>query len=88
MNLNTRRIKNQITMRLEATNDIATNKGRWIVGSMNDTLGMSVANRPAVHFTPESARKEADRLAQNDPGKYFVILQISGASVANSITHI
>jgi hypothetical protein len=87
MNLNTRRIT-QITTRLESTNDIAKNKNRWIVGSMSDTLGMSVANHPAVHFTQESARKEADRLAQNDPGKYFVILQISGASVANSITHI
>jgi hypothetical protein len=87
MNLNTRRIT-QVTTRLDSTNDIAKNKNRWIVGSMNDTFGLSVANRPAVHFTQESASKEADRLAQNNPGKYFVILQISGASVANSITHI
>jgi hypothetical protein len=77
-----------IITRLESTNDIANTKNYWIIGTMDDYTGLSIAKHPAVHFRQESARKEADRLARNHPGTHFLILQISGASVANYITHI
>lgn len=61
------------------TADAAIQGRGVIIGSVDEQGFISISAKPAVHVTGESARKEAERLAQANPGKRFVRLQIIDA---------
>lgn len=61
-------------------------KNQFMIGSVDpQTGGFSFAPNPKLHSTKQSAYAEAERLANNFPGKRFVVVQIAGSVVANGV---
>lgn len=52
----------------------------WIV--WNERTGISPAKK---HATEQDARKEAERLAEKQPGDTFVVFESTGSVVAKSV---
>ena len=61
-------------------------KNQFMIGSVDpQTGGFSFAPNPKLHPNKQSAYAEAERLANNFPGKRFVVVQIAGSVVANGV---
>lgn len=65
------------------TNALEQVKGRRFVVASIDAEGyFSLAARPFFHPTASLAQAEADRLAQKDSNKVFIVMGIMGGSKA------
>lgn len=53
-------------------------RGRFLIGSFQEGVGLSFSNTPVVHGAPSEARAECARLAKLNPGKAFVFVQLCG----------
>jgi len=53
------------------------NRGSFIVASNSDA-GISIAKEPKQHASSIIAKREAERLAQSDGSKEFIVLQVVG----------
>lgn len=53
------------------------NRGSFIVASNSDA-GISIAKEPKQHASSIVAKREAERLAQSDGSKEFIVLQVVG----------
>lgn len=58
----------------------STKENNYVVGSF-DGMHFSVSSNPAIHTTFASARAECGRLANDTPGKMYIILQLKGAEL-------
>lgn len=61
------------------------NKGNFIVASNSDA-GISIAKEPKQHASATIAKREAERLAQSDGSKEFIVLQVVGTVKAVGVT--
>ncbi len=60
---------------------------KFIIGSINRANGIwSIASNPNEHTSESHARREAERLAQLDPSKTFVLMEIKGRVRMESVT--
>lgn len=50
--------------------------GSIIIGSIDFKGKLSVAPTPVIHATEQTAVNEVTRLATNNPGKQFIVLQV------------
>lgn len=57
-----------------------TNK-QYIVGSVDQDGGFSIAKTPVIHTTAHQARQECSRLAGQFPGKIYIMLKLDGAEL-------
>lgn len=62
-----------------AVQDVRNRK--YIVGSINVEGVFSLATEPVRHSTLLQATAEADRLAKLQPGKAFIVMQLSSGSL-------
>ena len=52
-----------------------------IVGSVTDTGLVSFSTNPVIHVDATAARSEAKRLANQNPGKMFIMAKLVGAEL-------
>ena len=76
-----------ITTSTSFANAVSATRARQFIVASFDTSGMfSASARPAFHSSMASAVAEAERLANLNPGKLFVPMQIaSGKFVPSSV---
>lgn len=60
----------------------------YIVGSLDEYGNISFSTTPVIQGTEASAKAEASRLAQNNPGKTFMYVQFRGGFVANQLVQL
>lgn len=53
----------------------------YVIASYSTCSGVSIANEPVIHDTLQAARTECVRLAESNPGKMFIIIQLRGAEL-------
>ncbi len=66
--------------KLFTKNDVRQATGRFIVGSFGPDNRLSFAPNPALHESSINARAECNRLADNDPNRIYVFVEIKGGT--------
>jgi hypothetical protein len=64
---------------------VAFATGTYIIGSVNNLGQVSFNPSPAVHVNMQTARVEAERLAQLDKNKHFVVVEVKGMVKASGV---
>lgn len=60
--------------------------GRGRTPGTAETSTVSVSSNPVQHRSEHLAKKEAERLAQVEPGTEFVVLEVKGTVVTSAIS--
>lgn len=68
------------------TGDRKMKTGNFIIGTIDHLGRFSVTATPYQHASRVGANKEAERLAKLSPNKSFIVLQISGACKAQTVS--
>ena len=78
-----------MTQHYNATNqsqaEAAIQASHFIIGSVDQYGHFSISNVPAIHKSETTARAEAKRLANQTPGKTFVVMQLASGYRAGGI---
>ena len=59
--------------------------GNFIVGSIREDGSLSFSDRPAVHLTAVSAKKEVERLLGITPDVRYAYLELKGVAYAKGV---
>jgi hypothetical protein len=78
MSATNRRVTITTRINSQEAGDSAVKNRHYIVGSIDPLGQFSVATNPVVHVSSMTAAAECDRLAGQNPGKTFVVMQLSG----------
>lgn len=78
-----------MTKQYNVTNQVqaetAIKNGHYIIGSVDQYAHFSISNTPAIHSNIDTAKAEAKRLASSNPGKTFIIMNLSAGFRAGGI---
>ena len=66
-----------------AINDVKARK--WIVGSLNAEGLFSISASPVRHDSRDSADREAARLASQNPGTAYIVMQLQGGRLVPKV---
>jgi hypothetical protein len=73
------KIMSNIKITSQTNGEYAVRGRKFIVGSISMNGDVSFAANPTVQDTAAQARAECKRLAQSNPGKTFIYVQLCGA---------